>query len=140
MADVPTIQVIENGFRNAVISLTLQSDGSGVNALKIYDATSSGAFGVNIGGQVLYPGVHSKLVGLDFDVQDQKFQLLWEASANVPMMTYGSSPEDFNWKRFGGIPCPVVAGATGSILLTTIDPMPNSTLTAILYLTKGIRQ
>lgn len=141
MVDTPTVQIYHNGFRNIVLGLTLVSDGSGLNAFKVYDATSGGAFGVNVGGQVFYPGVHTKIVGLDFDVQDMKFQLLWEATANVPIITYGASPEDFNWRKMGGIYGPQAEpGLTGSILVSTINPMPDSTLTFMLYLRKDIKQ
>lgn len=137
MADTPVVQVYHNGYRNLVIGLTLVSDGSGLTAFKVYDATSA-TYAVNKGGQLFTPGIHSKLVGLDFDVQDMKAKLSWEASSNVPFFAFGASPEDFNWKSFGGLWPPVVAGATGSILVNTIDPMPNSTLSLILYLRKDV--
>lgn len=141
MADVITVQVIENGFRNVVLCGALVSDGSGVTAQKIFDATSTGIFGVNQAGQVFYPGIYTKIIGMDFDVQDQKFKLEWEASANSLILALGTSPEDFNWTRSGGIPVPhSLAGATGSILLSTINPMPNATLSFILYLRKGVPQ
>ncbi len=85
--------------------------------------------------------VHTKVVGLDFDVQDQKFELLWDATTPVPFMRFGSSPEDFNWRKMGGIYAPQDAiGLTGSILLTTINPMPDATMTMIMYLRKDIKQ
>lgn len=141
MADVATVQIIENGFRNVVLNVGLVSDGSGITAQKIFDATSGGVYGVTIAGQTFYPGLHTKVIGIDFDVQDQKFRLDWEAGANSLIMAYGASPTDFNWRKLGGIPCPPgLAGATGSILLTTIDAMPDATLSFILYLRKDIKQ
>jgi hypothetical protein len=139
MADVASVQIIENGFRNVVLNVGLVSDGSGITNQKIFDATSSGVYGVNIGGQVFYPGIHTKVIGMDFDVQDMKFKLEWEASANQLIAAYGASPTDFNWRKMGGIPVPVTAGATGSILLSTIDPMPDSTLSFILFLRKDVK-
>lgn len=139
MADSVTTQIIQNGFRNVILLVNILSDGTGVSGLKIFDAQSA-TYGVSIGGQLLLPGVNTKLVGLDFDVQDQKFELFWDASVPQRIVAFGSSPEDFDWKSFGGLPCPVIAGATGSILLTTIDPMPDSTLTMILKLRKCIKQ
>lgn len=141
MADVATVQIIENGFRNVVLNVGLVSDGSGITAQKIFDATSGGVYGVTIAGQTFYPGLHTKVIGIDFDVQDQKFRLDWEATANRLITAYGASPTDFNWRKMGGIPCPPgLVGATGSILLTTIDPMPNATLSFILSLRKDINQ
>jgi hypothetical protein len=141
MAELATLQVIENGYRNVVIKGVLISDGSGVTLQKIYDAESTGIFGVNKAGQVFYPGVYTKIIGLDFDVQDQKFAMYWEATANVPIFAFGSSPEDFRWKGIGGIPAPIgEAGLTGSILLSTLSPMVDATLTFILSLRKDVPQ
>lgn len=142
MADSANIVVstINNGYRNVVIRATLLSDGSGLSAYKVYDATSAGAYGVTApGGQIVYPGIHSKLVGLDYDVQDMKVQLLWDATSPQSLLALGNAPEDFNWKRFGGITVPPgLTGATGSILITTINQAPNSTFSLILYVTKGV--
>jgi hypothetical protein len=141
MADVASVQIIENGFRNVVLNVGLVSDGSGITNQKIFDATSTGVYGVTIGGQVFYPGLHTKIIGIDFDVQDQKFRLDWEASANSLILAYGASPTDFAWHKMGGIPVPTgLAGATGSILLSTISPMPDATLSFILRLRKDIKQ
>jgi hypothetical protein len=143
MADSANVVVTteQNGYRNVVIRATLLSDGSGLSAYKVYDATSAGAFGVTApGGQIVYPGVHTSLVGLDYDVQDMKVQLLWDASPTPQgLLNLGNAPEDFNWKRFGGIRVPSgLAGATGSILITTVNQAPNSTFSLILYVTKGV--
>lgn len=138
MADAPTVYVEQNGYRNVILRVDLLSDGSGVALQKIYDATSTGVFGVSKQGQTFYPGIHTTLIGLDYDLQDMKAQLFWEATANVPLRVLGQAPEDFDWTRFGGIRCPVVAGATGSILLSTINQAPNSTLSLILYLRKNV--
>lgn len=141
MAETVTLQVLENGYRNVVIRGALVSDGSGVASQVIFNATSSGIFGVNQGGQIFYPGIYTKIIGMDFDVQDQKFKLEWEASSNSLIMALGTSPEDFNWTRSGGITVPTgLTGATGSILLSTIDPMPNATLFFMIYLRKGVPQ
>jgi hypothetical protein len=144
MADSANVvtTVETNGYRNVVIRSVLRSDGSGLSAYKVYDATSAGAYGVTApGGQVVYPGVHSKLVGLDYDVQDMKLELLWDATTPQNLLSLGSAPEDFDWTRFGGIRVPSgLVGATGSILVTTINPVPDSTFALILYIRKGVPQ
>lgn len=141
MADVATVEVETNGYRNATIKATLVSDGSGLAGQIIYDATSTGAFGVNRAGQTFYPGIFTKVVGLDYDVQDLKLRVQWVANTPRDIVPLGSAPEDFNWKRFGGIRVPSgLAGATGSIQLTTVGQVPNATFFLILYLTKGVPQ
>jgi hypothetical protein len=144
MADTANIVVAveQNGYRNVIIRASLVSDGSGLTNYKLYDASSAGAFGVTApGGQIVYPGVHSTLVGLDYDVQDMKINLLWDASPTPQSIwALGAAPEDFNWTRFGGIRCPAatLAGATGSIDVTTINAAPNSTFAILLYIRKNV--
>lgn len=144
MADTANVvtTVETDGYRNLVIRSVLRSDGSGLSAYKVYDATSAGGHGVTApGGQIVYPGVHTTLVGLDYDVQDMKLQLLWDAGTPQNLLSLGSAPEDFNWTRFGGIRVPsALVGATGSILITTINQVPDSTFALILYLRKGVPQ
>ena len=139
MVDTPTVQVLHNGYRNLVLNFALISDGSGLTNYKVYDAAAT-AYKVNQGGQLFAPGVHSKLVGIDFDVQDMKASLSWEATSNVLFFAFGASPEDFNWRGFGGQWPPVVAGATGSILVNTIGAAANATLSFVLYIRKGVPQ
>lgn len=142
MADVTTLNVIQNGYRNVVLRFTDLSDGTGLTNFKIYDATASGAFGVTApGGQKVFPGIHTTIVGLDYDVQDMKVRMLWEATSNVDALVLGNAPEDFNWTRFGGITVPPgLVGATGSLLITTVGQAANSTCSLIVYLRKNVPQ
>lgn len=132
-----------NGYRNVVIRASLDSDGSGLNAFKLYDASLAGAFTIMApGGQIVAPGVHSTLVALDYDVQDMKINLLWDAVPTPEsILALGSAPEDFDWKRFGGIRVPAgLAGATGSILITTINQAAGSTFSLIMGIRKNVPQ
>jgi hypothetical protein len=142
MAESATLNVEANGYRNVIIRGTLVSDGSGVSSQTIYNATSSGAYGVNKGGQLFYPGVHTTIVGLDFDVDGMRFKLTWDATPTPQdILTFGASPESFRWESFGGIRVPSgLVGATGSILLSTIAAAANATLSFILYLRKNVPQ
>lgn len=141
MVDTPTTVTMTNGYRNVIIRSSLVSDGSGLTNYKVYDATSSGTFGVVKAGQTFYPGIHSKILGIDYDVQDMRLRIQWEASVNQDVAVFGQAPEDFDWRRFGGIPCPPgLAGATGSILLTTVNQAPQSTFALVLYIAKCVPQ
>jgi hypothetical protein len=144
MADTANLvlRVIQNNYRNVTLRCSLVSDGSGLANYKIFDATSAGSFGVKApGGQTVYPGIHTKVLALDYDVQDMKMRLQWDATTPEDIMALGSAPEDFNWNRIGGIPVPSgLAGATGSILLTTVGQSANSTFAFILYLRKNVPQ
>jgi hypothetical protein len=139
MADAVVNRTIINGYRNVVIRVTDLSDGTGLTNYKAYDATSAGAFGVQAFGQTIYPGIHTTIVGLDYDIQDMKLQLLWDATTPEPIFNLGNAPEDFSWLRFGGVTCPPgLAGATGSILLTTVNAAAQSTFSLVLSLRKNV--
>ena len=141
MADTPTTVVMTNGYRNVVLRCSLVSDGSGLTNYKVFDASSAGAFGVSKAGQTFYPGIHTKILGLDYDVQDLKLRIQWEATANQDVIVLGNAPEDYDWRKFGGIPCPPgLAGATGSLLITTINQAPQSTFNLVIYLAKNVPQ
>lgn len=138
----PVIQIQQNNLRNAIIRVALESDGTQNETFVIYNATSGGSFGVTApGGQIMYPGINTKLVGLDYDVQDMKIALRWQATTDQDILPLGSAPEDFNWTRFGGLTVPSgLAGATGSIKLVTIGAIAGATASVILYLRKGVPQ
>ena len=140
MADVTTLQVLFNGFRNATIRATCVSDGTAA-AVKIYDATASGAFGINVAGQVFYPGIYTRVTKLWYDVQDTKIRIQWEATQDTDILPLGSAPEDFDFTSFGGIVVPTgLTGATGSIKVLTVDPVVDATYSVILQIRKGIPQ
>ena len=141
MASTNTLNVETNGYRNIVIRATQVSDGTDGETVTIYNATSTGAFGVSKAGQMFYPGIYTAVVGLDYDVQDMKIALQWEATTDTNIMPLGSAPEDFNWTRFGGIRVPAgLAGATGSIKIKSLQPVVGATYTVILYLRKRVPQ
>ena len=141
MASTNTLQVIENGFRNVVIRASQISDGTDGEAVKIYDATSGGSFGVNKGGQVFYPGIYTKVVGIDYDCQDCKIAIRWEATADQDILVFGAAPEDFDYRKFGGIPVPSgLVGATGSIKVVTLGPVVGATYSLIIRLRKNVPQ
>lgn len=140
MAETAIVNVEANGYRNVVLRIPFVSaDGSGITNQKIFDASSGGAFGVNRAGQNFYPGVHTTLIGLDYDAQDLKIRLQWEATTNRDIVALGNAPEDFQWERFGGIRVPAnLTAPTGSILLSTISAKTGSTFTLILYIRKNV--
>lgn len=141
MASTNTLQTIFNGPRTAVIMATQISDGTNNETVKIYDATSGGNYGVTIGGQTFYPGIYTRVVALDYDVQDMKIAVEWEATSDTPIFPLGSAPEDFSWRKIGGIVVPTgLAGATGSIKVKTLNPIVGAVYTVIITIHKGVPQ
>lgn len=138
MADTVVNRVETNNPRNAIIRVNILSDGGGTVGLKIWDAAAAGNGNI-VQGQNLLPGIHTTVVGIDFDVQDMKFRLDWEATADEMLFISGASPEAFDWKDIGGLRVPAgLAGATGSIKLSTIGAAANSSLSLILKLRKNV--
>lgn len=143
MADAVTTQILENGPRRVVMAFTNISDGTGESAVKKVDASSGGNLGVVVQGQTFYPTTHLKVVDIFYDIGSMKLEMLWEASANVPFAVFAGYG---HWRLldhrggFQGIINPKTAGATGSILFTTIGANLNSTYTVILEMTKGVPQ
>lgn len=140
MADTVTSQLIENGSRNWVYVLTSLSDGTGESGVVKVDGSSSGPLGVTIAGQTLYPGIHLKIVEIQYDVKDMLVQLQWDAtSATDAQLLYGFGKMNFH--KFGGLVIPPgLTGATGKILLTTQQQMANSAYSIMIRGTKGIHQ
>lgn len=151
MADVTTSNVIMNGFRNYVFSFSDVSDGTGLAAFTVYDATSgfAGTTGVSAGvsnmGRTFFPGVHTTILKCDYDVQDVKVELQWLGTiSNINALVFGNAPEDFDWTMIGGLTCPaatpagIAAGLTGSLGVTTINAAPQSTFSMVLWLRKNV--
>lgn len=142
MADTVTTTVLENGARRLVMSFTNVSDGTGENGVKKVDAASA-SFAVNVGGVLYTPGTHLKVVDVIYDIGAMKLRLLWEANANTDFLVLAG----FGQRRlldgrggFQGFINPKAAGATGSILFTTVGAVANSTYSVILEMIKGVPQ
>ncbi len=142
MASRNTLQVLENGYRNCVIRATQVSDGTDGEEVVIYNATSSGAFGVTApGGQIVYPGIYSSIAALQFDTQDMKFALRWEASVDQDILVMGASPEDMDFTKWGGIVVPAgLTGATGSIKVVSLEPQVGASYSIIINIRKRVPQ
>lgn len=141
MADAVTNVVMFNGFKNVVIRFSDLSDGTGLTNYVLVDPTSSGTLGVKRGGQTFYPGVHLKIMRIDYDVQDMKVRMQWDAGTPQDVEIFGNAPEDFDYTALGGLIVPPgLAGATGKILLSTVSAVPNASCNLVLRLTKGVPQ
>jgi hypothetical protein len=134
MADTTTTQIIANGPRNLIVKLTDVSDGTGLSAMKMVNA-QDGAYAV--GGQV--PGVHLKVRRIAYDVHGMVVRLQWDATVPVDLATL-SGFGHLDFRRFQGVPNPGAAGATGSILVTTIGAGSGSAFTLDLEMIKGVPQ
>jgi len=142
MADSVTTQWLENGPRFAVGKFTNVSDATGEVAVVKVDATATGPLGWRMSGQMLYPGTHLAMTEIKFSISQMALRIMWQATANVDLLALGTSDHwTFLGERngFGGLVVPPgTAGATGSILFTTLGAAANSTYTIIATFTKNL--
>lgn len=132
MADVVTSQTIINGPRNLIIKFTNESDGTGESGVKKVDATSA-----TFANQGVVPGVHLKIARVTFTVSGGELRMQWEASSNtdIDILAY-TGTQDYTF--FGGLTNPNAAGATGSILFTTVGFTSGSSYTVVLEMLKCV--
>jgi hypothetical protein len=128
MADAVTSQTINNGPRNLIMKFTNESDGTGETGVKKVDAASA-TFGA--------PGIHLTIARITYVVQGGSLRVQWDASSatDIVILEYaGVMDQTF----FSGFPNPAAAGATGSILFTTVGFTSGSSYTVTLEMIKNI--
>ena len=143
MADTVTSQVLESGFSRWVMKFTNFSDGTGESGVVKVDATSSGPFGVTIGGNTVYPGTNLKVTDIWYDISGMVLRIQWKASSNVDMLVLGGWNQwSLRDKRAGfqGLVNTMASGATGSIAFTTHGQTSGSSYTVILEGLLGVPQ
>jgi hypothetical protein len=144
MSDVVATQVLENGQQWYRVKFTSVSDGTGETAVVKIDPTSTGALGVTIQGNTLYPGTHLKIMRMDYTVSGMTLQIDWDASTDVTAwLLQGFGKLDF--RKSGGLFVPQsggapVAGATGKVLFTTLGAGGGSSYTVDMWCKKDIVQ
>lgn len=141
MADAVVSTLLENGNRHFAYRFTNFSDGTGETAVTKVDGSSTGPLGVNIGGQVFYPGVHIKITRLRYNISGMSVRILWDATSDQDAAILSPGSDYLDFTKEGGIFIPVgLAGATGKIQFTTVDQQVNASYTVIMEGTKGIQQ
>ncbi len=115
MAIAATQQIIADGPRNLVLKYTFA--GSSGDAAAVILVNVSGfvdADGVTLGANALtLMSIQASLVGFSA-------QLLWEASANVNLVTIpDGQPINQDFSKFGGIKDNSTTTSTGDVVITT---------------------
>lgn len=137
MADTVSTQILQNGFQNIIVKFTNFSDGTGETGVTKVDATSTGPYGVSKGGILYYPGIHLSVYKMNYDVRGMLLRMQWDADTDQDMfLLSGYDEQDFT--RFGGLTVPVISGATGNILFTTLESSVNSTYSIVMHLKKNV--
>ncbi len=134
MADAVSTLTLSNGPRNLIRRFTNLSDGTGEAAVKKIDAAD-----VTLGNRGVALGVYSRIRRIEYIIRSGGVALYWEATANQPLAVLnGEGCMDF--RPGAKMPTPGAAGATGSILLTTVGFMINSGYDITIHLIKGVPQ
>ena len=131
MADALTSQTIQDGGRTAILKFTNVSDGTGQSAAVLVDVDSLSAdphTGKACTGVTLQTITFSN-IGMGVE-------LLWDATANVPLLNLPQDWEDtIDFSAFG-IPNNAGGGKTGDILVTTVGATAGDTYLLVITLTK----
>lgn len=113
MANSLSIQILEEGPRNAVVKLVGVLDTSNQSAVLAIDLST-----LNQGGLGPTPTA-VRIDMVDYSISDQlSVQFLWDATTDVVALALVGR-EDMNFRGFGGVTNNAGAGKTGNILVTT---------------------
>jgi len=135
MADVVTSTLIANGPRNLIYQFTNESDGTGESGVKKVDAQST-TF-ANMG---VVPGIHLKIIRVVYSISNGALRIQWDASSATDATILGAGVGTMDYSFFGGLKNPNNAGATGSILFTTVGFQSGSSYSVDLEMIKGVPQ
>lgn len=130
MADTVATQVIYDGAKQAIMKFTNASDGTGeTNVKKVDVATLSSYLGKACTAVQI-----DRIYGLTHGME---VRLLWEASANVTILTVPQNTmQTMTFEDFGGLDNNAGTGKTGNILFTTLDASLGDAYTIILVMRK----
>lgn len=133
MADTVTTTVLNNGPRNLVIQFTNESDSTGESGVKKVDAQSA-----TFANQGVVPGIHLKIVRIVYSISGGAVRIQWDASSATDCTILGAGVGTMDYTAVGGLKNPNNAGATGSILFTTVGFVAGSSYAIDLEMIKGV--
>jgi hypothetical protein len=115
MAATATQQIINDGPRRLTLKYTIAGTTGDTTAGTLVDASAfNDKDGSALGANAL------TLVGVDASLTGFSCQLLWNATANVPLVDIPSDdPVSQDYSKFGGIKDNSGAGSNGDVLFTT---------------------
>jgi hypothetical protein len=129
MADTTSTQLYD-GARNVQLKFTDFSDGTGLTGVTLLDVSTLSPD----------PGIHIKIRRIRYSIEGMGVRLQWAANSPVDLaiLSNGQDILDFSKNYAGGWPVPVVAGASGNVLISTIAAAANSNCVLELEFIKGV--
>lgn len=126
MANASTVQIIEDGYRNAIVKLTGVLDTSNESVVTKIDVTAYSP-----------QPTQFRIDHIDYSISDQlEVQIAWHATTNVVIMPLAGRGRMSFWS-FGGLQNNSGAGKNGNIdLLTTGWASGTQTYSIVLELVK----
>lgn len=127
MVNTVTREVINDGHRNYIVKVHINSDGTEETGLQLFDPASAEP-----------PFDNATLWALDYSMAGN-FQgvLMWEGTANEKLLTLSNDQAaQHDFSRFGGHRNTVPVGRTGAILLETTGIASTDEITLTLWMRK----
>lgn len=132
MADAVTTQIQNNGTRNLDILFTNESDGTGESGVVKVDATSA-----TYANRGVAPGTHLTINRVQYDIKGGAVRIQWEANSSTDALIL-SGYDDIDFRKTSGLRNPLGAGATGSILFTTVGFGSGASYSIYLWMRKNV--
>ena len=130
MADTVATQLVYDGAKQAIMKFTNASDGTGETNVKKVDVATLSSYLGKACTAVQIDRIYALTHGMEV-------RLLWEASANVTILTFPqNAAQTMSFDDFGGLDNNAGAGKTGNILFTTLDATAGDSYTVILVMRK----
>jgi len=136
MANTITSKVLIDGKRNAVLYITLASDGTNETGTVIYD---SSAVAATYGDSDPLTCTIEKVYASCNAASTARINLLWDATTDVLALNVPTStnPTKADFRDIGGLPNQGGTGKTGDILLTTTGLAAGDSLILVLNIKRN---
>jgi hypothetical protein len=150
MANLLTGQRIIDNNKRALIKLVFVSDGTAQSNVTLVDASTL-RFAMNANSQIMQANTHPKSAyrttikrifgNATAPVAGSYYKIQWEGDANSEIITFASTPFDYNFDAMGdgAVISNPEANATGDILLSTNNIGAGNTFTLFIDLRKDGR-
>ncbi len=131
MANTITSKIVIANTNQAVIYVTIASDGTNETATVLYD---SSAVAAAVGDSDTLDSTIVSIYASASTANTARVKLLWDATTDVLAIDVptGTNPTKHNFHHMGGLPNQGGTGKTGDILLTTTGLASGDALTFVL--------
>ena len=132
MSNTNTITVISSSLKEAVVYVTIDSDGTEETDLVIYDSSAVASL---VGTTDPLDSTILSVYASVSAAVTARVELQWDASTDVLALDIpaGTNATKCNWRSIGGLPNQGGSGKTGDITLTTTGLESGDNITIVLH-------